>query len=135
SSGDQTAEWIPPAELGWDSPLSGTAALVHPQGWNDWFPLWFRFPVKKIADLNVTSTTFGDGKPIVDHERVSVQGNAGATQTPYEQLASHKFTQPYNNGQGAGPNGPGPATPYTPADIHARFPFNGQMVTDRKSVV
>ncbi len=115
--GDWTAEWIVPSELGWSSLLSEQMALVHPAGWSDWFPLWFRIPVRPIADLKATvptsQQTFSDGKDIVDHEGVSLQTSASTTQSPFSRLFARTFSAAYNQ------------TPYNPADIHARYPSNG----------
>src|SRR5262249_54087166 len=110
-------------DVGFDSLLSNAAAILHPKGWNDWFPLWFRMPVRNISDLRASQVRFSDGRPIVDRESISVQGSPGATQTPFERLTGHRFAVPYNNGQIASVN------PFNPQDIHARFPFNGGMVT------
>ena len=121
--GDFEAEWIVPAEIGFGL-LSNAAVVVHPQGWNDWFPLWFRMPVRPIAELNARSVAFADGRNVFDREGVSVQNEASPTQTPYERLAAHSFSVPYNNGQ-RGTS----VVAYNPGDIHARFPMNGGMVT------
>lgn len=148
SSGDWLSEWTPPASLGWDSPTSQSVALIHPQGWADWFPLWFRMPVWPISDLLATvpapMRVFPDGGGIVDHEHVSAQTQASsryrvhhledgtqvsakglqdefnalgpALGSPFQQLIRHDFAGRYNQ------------KPYTPGDIHARYPFGGQMI-------
>jgi hypothetical protein len=120
--GDFEAEWAVPAEVGFGSLTSSAAAVVHPKGWNDWFPLWFRMPVRKTSELNARNTTFSDGRNVFDREGVSVQHEANPTDTPYDRLASHAFQVSYNN-QGSHP------LPYNPQDIHARFPASGGMIT------
>jgi hypothetical protein len=117
-SGDRTAEWVVPDELGWGSRLATTMVSVHPRGWADWFPLGFRFPVRTIADLRGTvpeaQRRFADGGDVVDHERVSARFNPGDARIVKERLAAHPFSAGYNQ------------TPYMPQDIHAVFPFGGR---------
>ncbi|HEX8795821.1 MAG TPA: CBM20 domain-containing protein [Polyangiaceae bacterium] len=116
ASGDLTAEWDPPSSLGLDNPLNKTVVLVHPQGWNDWFPVWFHFPVRSIAAFKATvpqsMQTFADGGDIQDHERVGSAANGGSTANVRLRLQSHQFG----------------ATNYSyfnPQDVHAIFPFQG----------
>ncbi len=118
AAGDKTVEWTPPASLGWDNPpIYSTVALVHPQGWGDWFPIWFRFPVRPIADFKATVPSslarFSDGGDIADHEGVSIQASGFQGQSPFDKLVAHDFGGRYNN------------PPFQPADIHAVFPWNG----------
>ena len=49
AAGDWIADWPVPSELGWSSLLSAQAIVVHPAGWSDWFPIWFRFPVHAVG--------------------------------------------------------------------------------------
>jgi hypothetical protein len=117
AAGDKVITWTPPAEIGWDAaPIFSTVVLVHPAGWGDWFPVWFRFPVRPIADFKATVPAglarFADGGDIADHEKVSVQGNFTG-QSPFDKLIPHDFGGRYNN------------PPFQPADIHALFPWNG----------
>jgi hypothetical protein len=119
--GDLEAEWSVPDEVGFGL-LSDAAVAIHPKGWNDWFPLWFRMPVKTVAQMHASATKFADGKSIIDREGVSVQGEQSPTQTPYERLASRNFSAKYNNQSGR-------VVPYNPTDIHGRFPFGGGLVT------
>jgi hypothetical protein len=121
ATGDAVISWEVPSTLDLRSLLSTTTLLVHPKGWRDWFPIWFRVPVRPIADLKATVPASmqkfpSDGKDIVDHERVAASANPGATTTPYERLRAHSFsfTGGYNS------------SPYTPPGIHAIFPWNGQ---------
>jgi hypothetical protein len=121
--GDFEAEWLVPSEVGFDL-LGNAAGVVHPKDWNDWFPLWFRMPVRPIAQLNARNVSFADGRNIFDREGVSVQSQTSSMQTPFELLAAHSFAATYNNGQ-SGRN----VVAYNPGDIHARFPVDGGMVT------
>ena len=121
ANGDGRAEWSVPSELGWNDSRSTQVVFVHPHSWNDWFPLMFRFPVKKITDLKAEImpgfTTFADGGDVQDHEGVSAQTNPGP-RTPFERLSAHAFSPSYNQ------------QPFMPADIHAVFPYgNHQYVT------
>ncbi|MBX3234442.1 MAG: hypothetical protein KF837_44530, partial [Labilithrix sp.] len=122
ADGDFEAEWIVAAEVGFESLTSNAAVVVHPKGWNDWFPLWFRMPVRKISELRAKNVSFSDGRNVFDREGISVQNETNPTQTPYERLATHRFSGRYN-GQGTQPS------PYNPQDIHARFPASGGMLT------
>jgi hypothetical protein len=125
ADGDWVASWTVPAELGWDgspaSLLSNQTVLVHPAGWSDWFPLWFRMQVRPVADLRASvpanEAHFSDGGDIVDHEGVSLQSHPSTTQTPFDRLTSHDFRGIYNQ------------TPFNPGSIHATFPFNGTTYT------
>jgi hypothetical protein len=117
ASGHKVVDWAVPAELGLDSGISRATMLVHPDGWGDWFPLWFRFPARPIPDFKATvpasMTTFADGGDIQDHERVGAGYNAGSTDTVRARLQAHRFG----------------ATSYAyfnPQDIHAIFPYNQQ---------
>ncbi len=114
--GDYTAEWPVPGGLDL-SLLSKQVLLVHPAGWADWFPIWFRFPVRTIASLKATVPAamqrFADGGDIVDHERVSAQTMTTDGATPYERLSSRRLSFGYNQ------------DPYNPQDIHARYPTGG----------
>jgi hypothetical protein len=67
--GDLEAEWSVPDEVGFGL-LSDAAVAIHPKGWNDWFPLWFRMPVKTVAQMHASATKFADGKSIIDREGV-----------------------------------------------------------------
>lgn len=62
SEGDAVAEWTRTSDLGWDGNLSNAVILVHPTGWGDWFPIWFRMPVKKIGDLHASGVHYSDGR-------------------------------------------------------------------------
>jgi hypothetical protein len=122
SSSDLEGEWLVPDEVGFSSLVSSAAIALHPKGWGDWFPIGFRAGVRPIAELRASGVRFGDGKPVIDREAISVQREATPIQTPFQRLASHAFAVPYNNGQRGG------VVPFNPQDIHARFPFNGGMV-------
>ncbi len=123
SANDAIAEWQPPAGLGWDSLMSGSVVLVHPTGWQDWFPIWFRMPVKKVSELRASSVRYIDGRSIIDREGVSSKANPSDGSSPFQRLMSHSFAASYNN-QGSS------AKPFVPNDIHALFPFqNHQYVT------
>jgi hypothetical protein len=119
SAGDWTAEWTPPASLGLDASIATTTMLIHPQGWNDWFPLWFRFAARSIDDFKTTvpasMRSFADGGDIQDHERVGATYNPGASGSVRQRLQLHTFG----------------ATRYDyfhPLDIHAVFPWNGRNI-------
>ncbi len=122
AAGDFTVEWTVPSELGWDNPINTQAVIIHPKGWRDWFPLWFRFPVRSTASLKATvpvsKQKFADGGDIVDHERMSAAANVGSTQSVQERLmaraSSVMFSSAYNN------------WPFNPPSIHARFPWGGR---------
>jgi hypothetical protein len=117
ASGAYAVEWSPPANLGWSSLFSTQAILIRPSNWADWFPVWFRMPVRPIPELLATvpasMQTFQDGGSIVDHERMSDAANPNDGTTPYQRLQAHSFSQGYNQ------------MPFNPADIHAKFPWNG----------
>jgi hypothetical protein len=115
ASGDAIVDVPLPDGLTWSDLLSPQAAVVHPVGWADWFPLYFRTGVKKISDLRVSRTTFSDGRAVIDRERVS---SVGATdgRTALERLQGHSFSVGYNGGSGTSVN------PYTPGSIHATYP-------------
>jgi len=119
ADGDGIAEWVPPTSLGWLGNFSGSAIAVRPTGWNDWFPIWFRMPVKKVDEVRAANARFSDGRSIVDREGVSSQNaaNAGDGSTPYQRLMNHDFTAPYNA------RGTGHVLPFAPTDIHAFFPY------------
>jgi hypothetical protein len=116
-SGDWRAEWVVPQESLFGDPRSAATLLVHPAGWADWFPLWFRFPVRSIADLKATMPLelrkFSDGGDDADHEKVSIQATGFQGLSVRLGLMSHDF-----RGQYAGP--------YQPPSIHATFPWNGR---------
>lgn len=119
AAGDFVASWTVPADVDLSSTLSTQVLLVHPAGWSDWWPVWFRIPVRKIDDLMSTvPASMGvfahDGQSIVDHERKGAKANPGATDTPYQRLTSRGVSWVYNQ------------QPYLPSDIHAIFPWNGQ---------
>lgn len=118
--GDAVVEIALPAGLAFDDLLSDQAALVRPAGWGDWFPLHFRMPVKKIADLRASRLRFADGASILDRARVSSVGRADGL-TTRERLQAHAFTAPYNGATGR-------VTPYEPASIHATYPFFGTTI-------
>jgi hypothetical protein len=117
ANGDWRADWPLPAEADFGDPRYSMVFLVHPAGWADWFPLWFRFPVRPIADLQATVPTslahFTDGGNIADHEGVSIQATGFQGQSPFDKLIPHDFGSRYNN------------PPFQPSDIHAVFPWNG----------
>jgi hypothetical protein len=119
ADGAAIAEWSPPASLGWSGNFSGSAIAVRPTGWNDWFPIWFRMPVKRIDQVRAAHARYADGKSIVDREGVSSQSsaNAGDGSSPYQRLMSHDFTAPYNA------RGTGHVPPFAPDNIHAFFPY------------
>jgi hypothetical protein len=120
SEGDAIADWTPTPDLGWDGNFSGATILVHPTGWNDWFPIWFRMPVKKIGELKASGVRYSDGRSIVDREGVSSQGgkNANDGSSPFQRLMNHSFAYSYNN------QGSGHVSPFVPNDVHAFFPYN-----------
>jgi hypothetical protein len=117
ANGDWRAEWPLPQEIDFGDPRFTATLLVHPVNWGDWFPLWFRFPVRPIADLKTTIptqlATFTDGGNIADHEGVSIQSTGFQGQSPFDKLIPHDFGNRYNN------------PPFQPVDIHAVFPWNG----------
>ncbi len=123
TSGDATGEWVVPegAEIG--SLTNSSAVAVHPKGFTDWFPLWFRMPVRATQKLRASSIAFADGRSLFDRERVSIQGVTAPPLTPFEQLNTHTFSAPYNTLPTV-PARPVPGTmvPFTPDNIHARFP-------------
>jgi hypothetical protein len=119
SAGDFTVTWSVPQDLDLSSTLSTQALLVHPVGWRDWFPLWFRIPVRGVNDLIATvpssmRTFSSDQGSLVDHESVSSSANKNDGQTPYQRLTSRTLSSAYNQ------------QPFNPGDIHAVFPWNGQ---------
>lgn len=116
ANGDVIAEWAPPS-------LADDARFaVHPKGWQDWFPLSFRHRVVPASSL--AGPTFADGKGLLDREGISVQRNPNGAETPFERLIEHTFTASYNGTSDGRP------TPYTPSDVHGRFPyFNRPIVT------
>ena len=93
ASGDLESEWVVPDEVGLGL-LSNAAVAIHPKGWGDWFPLWFRMPVRSIAELRASAAKFSDGKNIIDREGVSIQGEQSPTRTPYERLAGAHASSP-----------------------------------------
>lgn len=121
AQGDAIVEIPLPAGLSFDDLLSQQAALVHPAGWGDWFPIYFRTGVKKISDLRASQTKFSDGKTIVDREHVTSVG-ASDGKSVLERLQSHSFGFGYN---GAG----GIVQPFIPASVHATYPFFGKNIT------
>ena len=116
-AGHKVATWAPPPELGLDSGISRATMLVHPEGWGDWFPLWFRFPARPIAEFKATvpqtMRTFADQGDIQDHERVSSSANGGSTASVRARLQSHAF-------------GSTRYAFFNPQDIHAVFPLHFQ---------
>jgi hypothetical protein len=115
AAGDAVIDVPLPEGLSWNDLLSPQAALVHPAGWADWFPLYFRTGVKKITDLRVARTTFSDGRTVIDRERVTSVGQADG-RTALERLQRHAFSAGYNGAFGTG------VRPFTPASIHAIYP-------------
>jgi hypothetical protein len=124
ASGDAVATWTPPASLGVGDRFSERAVLVRPVAWNDWFPLWFRMPVKTTDDVRASHARFSDGRSIVDREQLSSRStvNAGDGKTPYERLANHEFSAGYNN------RAPGLVAPYVSNDVHGVFPYERQRI-------
>ena len=121
ANGDWVAEW--PASGVGDTLLSANSILVHPQGWGDWFPIWFRIGVVPMCSTHMSKVKFSDGKGLFDREKVTSQTANVDGQTPYSRLQSHSFTIPYNN------KGTGPQQPFPDADVHGRYPYGGQMIT------
>lgn len=119
SAGDALGSVTVPSGLNWTGGVHDDVALVHPDGWQDWFPVHFRMPVRPIRDLMNTVPanlrTFADGRPIVDPMRGTSQGMTSPTLTPFQRLSGTRFPNGYNQ------------APYTPANIHAEFPENGGM--------
>ena len=119
-SGDWRADWTLPPEADLGDPRFSTTFLVHPANWADWFPLWFRFPVRPIADLLATVPqglrSFTDGGGIVDHEGASIQSTGFQGQSVLARLFAHDFRGQYSG-------------PFQPASIHATFPWNGHTYT------
>ena len=99
AQGDAIVEVALPAGLSFDDLLSQQAALVHPAGWGDWFPIYFRTGVKKIAELRASQTKFSDGKTIVDREHVTSVG-ASDGKSARERLSGHSFGSGYNGAWG-----------------------------------
>lgn len=121
AQGDAVVEWTLPSDLSWNDRLSEQSALVHPAGWGDWFPIFFRMPVKKISDLRASQVRFADGKALVDREHVtSVGANDG--KTTLARLQSHAFSARYNGATGI-------VSPFNPPSIHATYPFFGKNIT------
>lgn len=120
-NGDLVATWESiPKNLDWDGMAHTQVVLVRPfPNYADWFPIYFRHPVKKVNELLATvpqnQRHFFDGKSIVDGENVK-QGDSNET-TPFEKLTNHTFTPKYN------PNQKG--VPYIPQNIHAEFGAGG----------
>jgi hypothetical protein len=116
SAGDWRAEWIVPQQIAFRDPRLTATLLVHPANWADWFPIWFRFPVRTIADLKATVPpslrSFSDGGDIVDHERVSLQPGGFQGQPVRFILGAHDFRGQYSG-------------PYQPPSVHATFPWGG----------
>lgn len=121
AQGDAVVEIPLPAGLTFDDILSEQAALVHPVGWGDWFPIYFRTGVKKIADLRASQSRFSDGKSIVDREHVTSIG-ASDGKSALERLQSHSFSFGYNGASGI-------VQPFMPGSIHATYPFFGKNIT------
>ncbi len=121
ASGDAVVEWTLPSDLSWNDRLSGQSALVHPVGWGDWFPIFFRMPVKNISDLKASQVRFSDGRPLVDREHVTSVG-AGDGKTTLARLQSHSFSAGYNGATGI-------VSPFNPGSIHATYPFFGTKIT------
>jgi len=118
--GDAVVEIPLPPGLSYDDLLSQQAALVHPAGWDDWFPIYFRSGVKKISDLKIAQTRFSDGRPVVDRERATSVG-ASDGKSALERLQSHSFGFGYNGASGI-------VQPFMPASIHATYPFFGKNI-------
>lgn len=120
ANGDWRAEWVVPQEILYKDPRFTATLLVHPLNWADWFPVWFRFPVRTIADLKATVpanlSKFTDGGDIADHEGVSIQSTGFQGQSVLNKLAPHDFRGQYTG-------------PFQPASIHATFPWNGRSYT------
>jgi hypothetical protein len=114
--GDALIEVPLPPDLSWEDLLSPQAAVVHPVGWEDWFPLYFRAGMKKIAELRAAETSFSDGRALLDRERVTSVG-ASDGKSVLERLQSHSFSVGYNGASGTA------VQPFTPASIHATFPL------------
>src|SRR5262249_33287214 len=116
--GDAIVTWEPTSDLGWNGNLfSNAVILVHPSGWGDWFPVWFRMPVKKIGDLHASNVRYSDGRSIIDREGVASSANPNDGSSPFQRLMSHSFAARYDN------QGPGTVHPFAPNDIHAIFPY------------
>jgi hypothetical protein len=120
AQGDAVVEIPLPAGLSYDDLLSEQAALVHPAGWGDWFPIYFRTGVKKISDLRISQVKFSDGRTVIDREHVTSVG-ASDGKSARERLSGHSFSFGYN---GAG----GIVQPFEPASIHATYPFYGRNI-------
>lgn len=117
-AGDVVAEWTPPFEV---TLASDVAFAVHPKGWNDWFPITFQHRAVRATALDAAQVRFSDGRGLLDRERIA---NANASTSPFERLTSHTFSASYNGVSHGHP------TPYTPSDIHGRFPYyNRPIVT------
>jgi hypothetical protein len=90
--------------------------LVHPQGWNDWFPIRFQTQTTTaqalLNSVPANMRTFSDGRPILDPMGVSVEGSGGAPGDVFNKLESTSFGGDYNQ------------TPWNPTDIHGRVPDN-----------
>jgi hypothetical protein len=120
AQGDAVTEINLPSGLSFEDLLSQQAALVHPQGWADWFPIYFRTGVKRISDLRASQTTFTDGRTVVDRERVTSVG-ASDGKTTLQRIQSHWFGFGYNGASGI-------VQPFQPATVHAIYPFYGRNV-------
>jgi hypothetical protein len=121
AQGDAVVEWTLPSDLSWNDRLSEQSAVVHPVGWGDWFPIFFRMPVKKITDLKASATSFSDGKSIIDREHMTSVGAADGL-TALQRLQGHSFPAGYNGVTGIVP-------PFNPRSIHATYPFYGTTIT------
>jgi hypothetical protein len=121
AQGDAVVEIPLPVGLTFDDLLSQQAAIVHPTGWADWFPIYFRTGVKKISDLRASQTKFSDGRSIVDREQVTSVG-ASDGKSARERLSSHWFGFGYNGASGN-------VQPFQPGSIHATYPFYGKNIT------
>jgi hypothetical protein len=120
ANGDWRADWVVPQELTFRDPRFTPILLIQPANWADWFPIWFRFPVRSIADLKTTVpsnlATFADGGDIADHEKMSIQSTGFHGVSVRDALINHNFQGNYTG-------------PFEPVSIHATFPWNGHSYT------
>lgn len=131
SAGDFVGEWtnISP-ELNWTDSFHNNAVIVRPQpSYNDWFPIFFRHPVRtadaliKAAPPGKTQFTGAMGSlSLIDsngHYQDPLQISKLSTQSgknPFDTLINFNFPKGYNQ------------TPYTPKNIHGEL-GSGGMVT------
>lgn len=112
ASGDWTATVPVPSSLAWRGVGTDAVGLVHPAGWNDWFPLTFRMLTTSAtalaASVPAAQRTFPGGRSLPDPARVSSWRDS--SETPFARLQRGALPAGYN------------AMPYVLGDVHGSFP-------------